>query len=324
VRDRKYWSFVAALTTFAAAFGYVEGAVVVYIREISYPAGFGFPLIAPPLRVAATEWVREVATIVLLLGAAFASAHGGERRFAVFAFCFGVWDIVYYVALKAILDWPSHWLEWDVLFLIPAIWIGPVLAPVIVSIGLIGASLLTLSRPDRAPHLLRARDWVVEIVAGLVIIASFLWNANLAAAGGLPKAFPWWLFALGYLGGIGWFGRCWVGRQPFSSRAGRMSMPVYMIISAEVTDSRAYEEYKSKVPALVAKFGGRYLVRGGKILNVIGDWNPGRIIVLEFPSHERLQEWLGSPEYAPLAAIRARATKSKGLVVDGSVDVGTE
>jgi hypothetical protein len=213
VRDRKYWGFVAALTAFAAAFGYVEGAVVVYLREISYPAGFGFPLVAPPMRVVATEWAREVATIVLLLGAAFAVARGGERRFAVFAFCFGVWDIVYYVTLKVILGWPSHWLEWDVLFLIPAIWTGPVLAPLVVSAGLVGASALVLSRPDGAPHLLGARDWAVEIVAGSVIIASFLWNAGPAAAGSVPNPFPWWLFALGYLGGICWFGRCWVRRQ---------------------------------------------------------------------------------------------------------------
>ena len=101
-------------------------------------------------------------------------------------------------------------------------------------------------------------------------------------------------------------------------------MAVYMILSVEVTDSEAYEEYKSKVPALVKKFGGRYLVRGGKALAVIGDWSPGRILVLEFPSHEQLQAWLGSPEYAPLAAIRAKATKAKGIVVDGSVDVGSE
>jgi uncharacterized protein (DUF1330 family) len=93
-----------------------------------------------------------------------------------------------------------------------------------------------------------------------------------------------------------------------------------MILSVEVIDSEAYSEYKAKVPELVEKYGGRYLVRGGAVLATIGDWNPGRIIVLEFPSHERLQEWLASPEYAPLAAIRDRSTRAKGIVVDDSVD----
>jgi uncharacterized protein (DUF1330 family) len=97
-------------------------------------------------------------------------------------------------------------------------------------------------------------------------------------------------------------------------------MPVYMILSVEVIDSAAYNEYKAKVPELVEKYGGRYLVRGGAALRTIGDWNPGRIILLEFPSHERLWEWLASPEYAPLAAIRDRSTRAKGIVVDGSVD----
>jgi hypothetical protein len=209
---------VAALTAFAAAFGYVEAAVVVYLREISYPEGFRFPLVLPPLRILWTEVAREAATIVLLLGAAFASAREGQRRFAAFAFCFGVWDIIYYVTLKAILDWPSGWLEWDVLFLIPAIWTGPVLAPILVSAALIAASLLLLSLPAGNDCPLRRRDWAVEIVAGLVIVASFLWHARLAVTGGVPDVFPWWLFGLGYVGGIAWFAKCWARRTRQSPR----------------------------------------------------------------------------------------------------------
>jgi len=94
-------------------------------------------------------------------------------------------------------------------------------------------------------------------------------------------------------------------------------MPVYMILNVEVTDSGTYDEYKTKVPALVEKFGGRYLVRGDDVETTIGDWHPGRIVLLEFPSLEHIQNWLASPEYAPLAALREKSTKVKGLIVEG-------
>ncbi len=98
-------------------------------------------------------------------------------------------------------------------------------------------------------------------------------------------------------------------------------MSVYMILDVvEVIDKEAYAQYREKVPPIVEKFGGRYLVRGGEIKAVIGDWKPGRIIVLEFPSHEHIQKWFNSPEYAPLAAIREKATKARGIIVEGSVD----
>ncbi|MCK6459543.1 MAG: hypothetical protein L6Q95_06570, partial [Planctomycetes bacterium] len=103
---------------FAAAFGVIEGAVVVYLREIYYPEGFSFPLKEMAPRILATELVREAATIVLLLAAAMLAERRPVRRFAVFAFCFGVWDITYYLALKALLGWPPSLLTMDILFLI--------------------------------------------------------------------------------------------------------------------------------------------------------------------------------------------------------------
>ncbi len=203
---------LAALTAFAVAFGYVEGAVVVYLRELAYPEGFRFPLVPFPDRVIVTEVLREAATIVLLLGSAFACERRGYRRFAVFAFTFGIWDAAYYGTLRAVLGWPKGWLEWDVLFLIPAVWTGPVLAPILVSAALVAASLLLLSLPPDTPSPLALHDWLVEIGAGSLILLSFLWNAEEVAVGGSPGAYPWWLFGLGYAGGILWFGRAWLGR----------------------------------------------------------------------------------------------------------------
>jgi hypothetical protein len=192
---------------FSTAFGVIEGAVVVYLREIYYPEGFGFPLREMAPRLLGTELVREAATLVLLLAAAMLAERRPVRRFAVFAFCFGVWDITYYAALKAFLGWPPSPFTWDILFLIPLPWAGPVLAPVLVSIGLIAAAVAILRRPEDARPFLRPIDWVVEILSGLVVIASFLWNVGNLTAEEASLSYPWWLFAIGYVGGILWIVR---------------------------------------------------------------------------------------------------------------------
>lgn len=189
-------------TLFGVAFGYIEGAVVVYLRELAYPEGFGFPLkeIAP--RLLQVEVAREAATLLLLWAFARLAATGGLRRFAVFAFCFGVWDLVYYVTLKLWLGWPASILDWDVLFLIPVPWLAPVLASVLVSLALVVAAVVIL----RAPNLsLRPVDWAVEATAGVLILASFFTNAPALAAGEAPRDYPWALFCIGLVGGVAWF-----------------------------------------------------------------------------------------------------------------------
>jgi hypothetical protein len=201
---------------FATAFGVVEGAVVVYLRELYYPEGFAFPLKEMKPKVLAIEIVREAATLVLLLGVAMVAQRRPVRRFAVFAFCFGVWDITYYLALKAFLGWPESLLTMDILFLIPLPWTGPVVAPVLVSLALVAAGVAILRRPEDAPPFLRPVDWAVESAAGLVVIASFLWNVPNLPEG--PLSFPWWLFLTGLLGGVLWIVlRARVPRSPPTS-----------------------------------------------------------------------------------------------------------
>jgi hypothetical protein len=202
-------------TVFATAFGVIEGAVVVYLREIYYPEGFSFPLKEMSPRLLLTELVREAATIVLLLATAMLAQRRPERRFAVFAFCFGVWDIAYYLALKAFLGWPPSLLTMDILFLIPLPWAGPVLAPVLVSAALIVAAIALLRRPEDARPFLRPVDWIVECMAAQMIVASFLWSGLDAESWGSASYYPWWLFAIGYLGGALWFlRRALVPRSP--------------------------------------------------------------------------------------------------------------
>ncbi len=94
-------------------------------------------------------------------------------------------------------------------------------------------------------------------------------------------------------------------------------MAAYVIGDVEVIDSAAYDEYRSRVPATVAAYGGRYLARGGAVVAVEGGWSPSRCVILEFPSMAQLKTWYTSPEYTPLQAIRARATKSKMIFTEG-------
>ena len=95
-------------------------------------------------------------------------------------------------------------------------------------------------------------------------------------------------------------------------------MAGYVVVEVDVTDSAAYEEYRKVVPATIAKYGGRFLVRGGAIESKEGGWQPKRLVVLEFPSLEDARKWYASPEYAPALALRLKAARSKLLLVEGA------
>ena len=94
-------------------------------------------------------------------------------------------------------------------------------------------------------------------------------------------------------------------------------MAAYLIAEVEITDPKAYEEYRKIVPGTIAQYGGRYLVRGGAVETKEGGWTPSRVVVLEFASMDQARKWYHSPEYAPALAIRTRAGKSKVILVEG-------
>ena len=94
-------------------------------------------------------------------------------------------------------------------------------------------------------------------------------------------------------------------------------MAAYFIVEIDLQDAVAFEEYRKQVPAIIAKYGGRYLVRGGRTETLEGDWHPKRVVVLEFPSPEQAMKFYDSPEYGPLKALRLRAATSKLLLVEG-------
>ena len=137
------------ITAFAIAMGFLESAVVVYLREILYPEGFAFPLSPIPVSLALTELLREVATLIMLVGIGIIAAKRFSTGFAWFIYSFAIWDIFYYLFLKLLLDWPESLFTWDVLFLIPTTWTGPVLSPILVSLTMILLALVILVRADR-------------------------------------------------------------------------------------------------------------------------------------------------------------------------------
>ncbi|MDF1547265.1 MAG: hypothetical protein P1P88_05555 [Bacteroidales bacterium] len=170
------WNFIV-LGIFGIAMGFLEAIVVVYLRQIYYPNGFEFPFVMLSPEMLLIEWVREIATLVMLLTIGMLVGKTRLERFFYFIYCFGVWDIIYYVALKIFLDWPTSLLTWDVLFLIPIPWIGPVLPPVICSVTMIlfAVIALTLKAKGRV-LLLKWFHWGLLILGSLIIIVSFMWD----------------------------------------------------------------------------------------------------------------------------------------------------
>jgi uncharacterized protein (DUF1330 family) len=94
-------------------------------------------------------------------------------------------------------------------------------------------------------------------------------------------------------------------------------MSVYVIIDIAVIDQGLYEEYVARVPAVVEQYGGRYLVRGGEVVALAGDWNPERIVVLEFESSDQAQEYLTSPENLALSSLREKSITTRAIIVPG-------
>jgi uncharacterized protein (DUF1330 family) len=94
-------------------------------------------------------------------------------------------------------------------------------------------------------------------------------------------------------------------------------MTAYLIADIEVTDPAGYEEYKQRVPAIIAAHGGRYLARGGASEVLEGTWQPRRTAIIEFPSLAAIETFWSSPEYQPVRAIRERCAQSNLVVVEG-------
>ena len=217
-----WWRIVAALALFGVSFGYVEAAVVAYLRSIytplrahfypSLPAVELFPLLSleqlrslgpeHPARVK-IELAREFATLLMLAGAALAVARNVREWTAAFLTCFGIWDLTFYLWLKLLLAWPASLLTWDILFLLPVPWVGPVLAPVIVSVSMISAGLIVLQREYAGQSIrLTTLSWAGILFGAVLIFLAFIADFRNTATGGYPHPFHWALFLTGEAVGL--------------------------------------------------------------------------------------------------------------------------
>lgn len=207
------------VSLFAIAMGLLESAVVIYLREIMYPQGFRFPLEPVHPDLALTEMLREAATLIMLFSVGLLAGKRFSERFAWFVFSFAIWDIFYYVFLWLLIGWPSSLMTWDVLFLIPATWTGPVITPLVITIVMIVFSLAILVPADKGMDTrLLAREWGGLILGSLVLIYAFIHDyikhmltacsfSELLDPGNpviilhaqkyIPDQFPWWIFFTG-------------------------------------------------------------------------------------------------------------------------------
>jgi uncharacterized protein (DUF1330 family) len=94
-------------------------------------------------------------------------------------------------------------------------------------------------------------------------------------------------------------------------------MAAYLIVDIDIRDPAGLEEYRNRVPATLTKYGGRFIVRGGKFQKLEGTWDPKRLVLIEFPSIEQAKQWYDSEEYRPLKAMRLKASNGNLILVEG-------
>lgn len=210
------------VSVFAIAFGFLEAVVVVYLRELYYPGGFSFPMKLIPHKIYFIEITREVTTIIMLASVGILAGKTRMQKFAYFLIAFALWDIFYYVALKLFLDWPESLLTWDILFLIPIPWLGPVLAPILCSTGMIiYASIILYFEEYGISVKHNARELLLTVTGIVLILATYIWDyASLMIGHGfirnffglmndrkfleltseyVPVFYNWYLFVVGVL-----------------------------------------------------------------------------------------------------------------------------
>jgi hypothetical protein len=205
------------ISIFSIAMGFLEAAVVIYLRRIYYPNGFAFPLVPVDPNIGVVQFLREAATIIMLAGIGILSGRNSSQKFAFFIYSFAIWDIFYYVFLKLFLNWPESMFTWDILFLIPVPWVGPVLAPCLLSLTMIVCALMIIVTSEKNQTVkINKIEWTLFIVGSLIAIISFIkpylayvkTEASHWAPGSsdalfneiihfVPSTYEWWIFICG-------------------------------------------------------------------------------------------------------------------------------
>jgi len=204
------------IVIFGIAFAYIESTVVVYLRAIFYPEGFTFPLSgfaegALWKRLLLAEIGREAATLVLILTSSWLFGRNKHQRLAFFFTIFAVWDIFYYVWLKVLLDWPLTINDWDILFLMPAVWASPVMAPVLISLTMLIFAAAILYRDCYGKAIkVSAMEWLAFTVAVVLVVLSFCLAGRHIEQIDYKVYFSWPLFAIGHLLAVLVFLKCFL------------------------------------------------------------------------------------------------------------------
>lgn len=200
----RWWT----VTIFAIAMAWVESAVVFYLRTMIDRID---PYQSAPLPVIGnlgpTELVREAATLVMLLTVGMLAGRTWRMRLGYSAIAFGFWDIFYYVFLRVICGWPRSLFDWDVLFLLPLPWWGPIAAPIsIAAVMILWGTLVTSSEAQTAAQPGEKRAWLLGLLGIILALYVFMTDSLRALKGGeeavrrvLPVAFNWGLFGLAFL-----------------------------------------------------------------------------------------------------------------------------
>ena len=178
IQNLKKHQILVWVSIFAITMGIFEGAVVVYLRALYYPEGFNFPLIPLGNYIAITELIRELASLIMLLSVGIIAGKNFSQRFAWFIYSFAVWDIIYYLFLWLILAWPESLLTWDILFLLPVTWTGPVLSPILISVLMILLALIIyhFNLKSNFQVKISRKEWMILILGSFIVFASFIWD----------------------------------------------------------------------------------------------------------------------------------------------------
>jgi hypothetical protein len=205
---------IICLIFFAIAMGFLESAVVIYLRLLYYPKGFSFPLEVIPAQVGLVEVLREAATVIMLVTIGYLTGKNALQRFSYFILAFAVWDLFYYIFLYVFLGWPESLFTWDILFLIPVPWVGPVIAPCLLCLVMIIGAVVVISRSESEKGIEVPRYyWWISITGALVCILSFTWDYMMYKPaendlsdspfadlrGYIPQSFQWSIFIFGFL-----------------------------------------------------------------------------------------------------------------------------
>jgi len=187
---------------------WMEAATVFYIRSL---VGRIEPYQPEPLPIHGAlgnvELVREAATLVMLVAVGWLAGRTWRQRAGYAAIAFGIWDVFYYVFLVPISGWPNTLLDWDILFLLPLPWWGPVIAPVSIAVLLIVWGTIATQASDRVAENMNARwTWALAGIGAVIALGVFMTDALRVLPDGreailrvLPAAFNWPLFSIGLM-----------------------------------------------------------------------------------------------------------------------------